>query len=165
MIAELAKQFFEAVLVNGGLEYTDDNGRPGNLKIAQVCIDDVDDKNIDENEGQYRFPIVVFEEGTSNPKPSLYTPNTPDVSPLYDTNLRVIAYAHSIGEVEAVCYAAQVAVLRGFHDLAINSSETRIDAVSWGTKLPAAPASFRNSKVQGVWNAVRSIIITNRLEP
>jgi hypothetical protein len=160
MLAELAKQIFESVLSDGGLPYTDDEGNPGNLKIAQICIDDVDDKNIDENKGKHVFPIVVFEEGTSTAKSPLYSSN-PNTSQLYDTDLRIYVYSKNAEEAASVCYAVQVAVLQGFHEKTLN--ETLIDAVSWGTKTPAVTGSLRG--VKSLWRSVRSIIVTNRLEP
>ena len=163
MIAELSKQFFESALVDGGLEYTDDKGNPGNLKIAQICIGGIDDTNIDENEGQYVFPIVVFDEGNSNPKLPLHNLTNPLESPLYETNVTILVYAKSSEEAASLCFAVQSIVVKGFYEQSLNSSITRIDAVSRGIKRPVEPVSYRNAK--DLWLAVRSITVTNRLEP
>ena len=160
MITELAKQIFESVLVDGGLKYTDENGLSGNLKIAQICIDDVDNKNISENKGEYRFPIVVFEEGTSNAKSPLYSSN-PNTSQLYDTDLRIIVYSKDADESASVCYAAQVAVLRGFYEKTLNSSETHIDAASWGTKQPSSSGSLMG--VKNLWSPLIRLKLRHRL--
>lgn len=162
MIEELAKQFFESALVDGALPGTDsDTGEPVAVPIAQISIGDVDNKNLDED--REIFPIVLFEEGSSTPKPGLYNPGAPFLSPQYDTQLQISVYDNDKDRADAICYAAQAAVMKGFWQMSLDSDNTKIDAVAWGARLPVIPGAFRNDKEN--WAASRSITITNRLEP
>lgn len=171
MIAKLAKQIFEDALVNGGLDYTDEIGNPGNLKIAQICINDVDDTDVDENTGRQPFPIVIFEEGRSSPKSVLYNPSSPFESPLYDTELKITVLSKSsikdekpfLEQANNLCYAVQTIVMKGFYDMTPNASETLIDNVLRGWKSSPQPGVFHNDKK--CLYTERSLIITNRIEP
>lgn len=161
MIADIAKQILESKLIEGGLPWHDrDADTSGITHIAQICIDDIDDRLIDDTD-KISFPVVLFQEGASEPV-QRNNPEQSNVSPQYTTPLQIWVFDKSKDQAFSLAYAVQSIVFAGFAEMRLKYNETNIDAVMRGRKQPASGDLFGEKTC---WSALRSLIITNRIEP